>query len=207
MMKPYAAAVLTFVVLTARTGHSQRISPGFSAGVPVGPLVAAADGHVATTSRYTLGPTLRVDLTRGFGFDVDILYKRLSLGLVTVHNRISVHRLEMPLMLRYVFRGLPARPFMHAGISFNHVVAVGGEDACTDGSPGLYCLGGETVAQLRHRHTHGPVFGAGLLFRRAELRLIPELRITRWVDRNFGTRDSPVRSNLTQVELLLSVGF
>lgn len=206
-MKLHAAALLICMLLAAREGLAQRISPGFGAGAPLNPLVVAADSKVAMTVRYTFGPTLRVDLPRGFGLDVDLLYKRLAFGLMAVPNRISVHRVELPLMLRYVFRGLPARPFMHAGISFNHIVAVGGEDVCREGGPSLYCIGGETVVQLRHRHTHGPVLGAGLNFRRARLRLAPEVRITRWVDRNFGTRDSPIRSNLTQIELLLSVGF
>ena len=206
-MKLHAAAVLTIMVLAARTGHAQRVSPGFNAGLPVNPLVAGADGLAATTARFTLGPTLRVDLSRGFGFDADLLYKRLSLGFTAIPNRISIHRVELPLMLRYVLRALPARPFMHAGISFNYVVASGGEEVCTAEGPGFNCIGGERVAQLRHRHTRGPVLGAGLNFRRAGLRFVPEVRVTRWVDRNFGTRDSPIHSNLTQLELLLGVGF
>jgi hypothetical protein len=39
------------------------------------------------------------------------------------------------------------------------------------------------------------------------LHLASELRITRWVDRNFGTRDSSLRSNLTQIELLFVLIF
>ncbi len=207
MMKLHVAAALTIMELAARTGHAQGVSPGFSGGVPVNHLAAAAEGRVATIAHYTFGPALQVGLPHGLGVDVEFLYKRFDLGLVSVSNRIAVHRVELPLMLRYAFPGLPVRPFVHAGISFNRVIAVGGENACPEGGAGFYCIGSETVAQLRHRHTHGPVLGAGLVFRRARVDLVPEVRLTRWVDRNFGTRDSPTQSNLTQIELLLSVAF
>ena len=35
----------------------------------------------------------------------------------------------------------------------------------------------------------------------------PEVRLTKWTDRNFGVRGSAVRSNLNQIELLLGVIF
>jgi hypothetical protein len=164
---------------------------------------------VATTGRYTFGPALRVGLAHGFDLDADLLYKRLDFGLVSDPARLTVHRLELPLLLRYVFTDLPLHPFMHAGVAFNRVIAVDGSSACADtiAGNGFYCIGGETAVQLRHRHTHGFVLGAGVDFGRRALRLAPEIVITHWVDRNFGTQDSLLRSNLTQIELLLGLKF
>ncbi len=62
------------------------------------------------------------------------------------------------------------------------------------------------VASGRHRspanrrglfvfHTWGVVTGAGLKRRFGPLRLTPEVRFTRWADRNFGVHHAPLRSN------------
>jgi len=66
---------------------------------------------------------------------------------------------------------------------------------------------GMNVAELRHRHTRGVVIGAGLERRFGAFRLTPEVRFTRWADRNFDVRDAPLRSNLTQPEFLIGFEF
>jgi hypothetical protein len=43
--------------------------------------------------------------------------------------------------------------------------------------------------------------------RRGPLRIAPEIRVTRWGDRNFGVSDAPLHSNLTQAELLIGFRF
>jgi hypothetical protein len=203
--------VLLLAFLGARppSDQAQTVSFGLSAGMPVSSSVRAADGQVTTTGRYTFGPALRVGLPRGFGVDVDLLYKRFSFGSVSDPARASAHRLELPLLLHYRFPARTLRPWIHAGMSFNRVLAVNGANVCTAGisAEEFYCMGGKPVAVLRHRHTHGPVVGAGLDFGWGRVRLSPELRLTRWVDRNFGTRDSSLSSNLTQIELLVGFGF
>ncbi len=170
-------------------------------------LAAADAGMVATTGRYTFGPALQVGLLRGLNLEADLLYKQIAFGLVSNPARLKVHRMELPLLLRYSFHGLPFHPFMQAGMSFNRVITVSGSNTCAESAAGkgFYCVEGQTVAQLRHRHTHGYVWGSGVDFGWGALRLEPQLRITRWVDRNFGTRDSSLRSNLTQIELLLGL--
>lgn len=203
------AVALTSLLLAPSLGQAQSVSFGLSAGTPLNHLLTADNSQVATTGWYTFGPALRVRLPHRFGFDVDFLYKRLDFGIVPNPARAAVHRMELPLLFRYAFSGLPVRPWVHAGMSFNRVIAVNGADVCARGAFGeeLYCTGGKPAAELRHRHTHGPVVGAGLDFGWRKIRLAPELRVTRWVDRNFGTRDSSLRSNLTQVELLLGFQF
>ena len=95
------------------------------------------------------------------------------------------------------------------GVSLNRVFDISGATECARGPFGeqFYCLEGSSLAELRHRGTSGFVVGGGLRFKFRKLWLEPELRLTRWVDRNFGVRDSAVRSNLNQIGLLAGVVF
>ncbi len=201
--------VLITLLLACSQGQAQSVSYGLSIGLPLNNLATADSSRVAATKLFTFGPSLRVGLQRGFGIDLDLLYKRLDFGLILNPARINTHRLELTPMLRYAFQASSIRPFVHAGMSFNWIVAMCGADACTEDTvdKGNYCIEGKTVFQLRHEHAQGFVLGAGVDFGWGALRLEPELRVTRWVDRNFGTRDSPLRSNLTQIELLLGFLF
>jgi hypothetical protein len=53
----------------------------------------------------------------------------------------------------------------------------------------------------------GIVAGTGIETRLGRLRLAPEVRFTRWADRNLGVRDAPLRSSLTQAEILAGLTF
>jgi hypothetical protein len=206
---------ITFVVIIllmpCAIARSQSVSYGLRVGMPLNNLATADANRIAATGRYTVGPSMCIAMPRGFGLDVDLLYKRLDLGVASNAARITSHRLELVPLLRYVLTTAPIHPFVHAGISFNWILGRGGgSNACTDNvaeDKGYYCMEGNMVAQLRHSHTHGFVLGTGLDFQLRALRLTPELRFTRWVDRNFGTQDSSLRSNLTQIELLLGFAF
>jgi hypothetical protein len=95
------------------------------------------------------------------------------------------------------------------GISFNRVFDVSGATKCARGPFGeqFYCLNGAQIAELRHRGTLGFVVGGGMRFKFRNLWLEPEVRLTHWIDRNFGVRDSAVRSNLNRMGLLMGVIF
>ena len=157
------AVALMFLILVPSPGRPQTISFGLSAGTPVNNLVTAANGQLGTTRRYTFGPALRVGLPHDLGFDVEFLYKQLEAGFVPDPTHAVVHRVELPALFRYAFSRLPAHPLVHAGMSFNRVIAVDGPNVCAQGRE-FYCIGGKTVAELRHRHTHGLVLGSGLDF-------------------------------------------
>jgi hypothetical protein len=99
-------------------------------------------------------------------------------------------RWDLPVTLRYRIGGSTGRLFARAGVSFNHVFRMD-----------------DPRAELRHRGTYGPVIGGGLRLRCKLFWLEPEVRLTRWVDRNIGVRDSLLRSNLTQVDILAGLIF
>lgn len=198
-----------FALFSVCPTRAQEVSFGFSAGLPMTNLLEARDGEVSETSRYSFGPAVRVGLPHDFAVDVSMMYKRGEFGFSSDPARASVHRLELPVQLRYLFPGSRVRPWIHLGMSFNRVLSVGGAEACGEAGLGepLFCVAGGAAAVMRHKTTRGPTVGGGLELRKGRMRLDPEVRITRWVDRNFGTRDSSLQSNLTQVEVLLGVSF
>jgi hypothetical protein len=204
-----AAQAFAFLMLNALPAVAGGISLGLNVGVPANPFLGAVAGLASTTGPYTLGPALQVRAAQLFAVDVAVLYNRFDFGFAASPNHVAVHRLEFPLMLRYDFRNANVHPFLHAGMSFNHIAAVRDSTSCTETAAGkiLYCIDGKIAAELRHRHTRGPLLGAGVDVGLGAVRLAPELRVIRWVDRNFGTRDSALRSNLTEVELLLGIQF
>ncbi len=203
------AFVVTAMLFISSLARAQHVSFGGTAGVPLNDLATASEGIVSTTERFTVGPALRVGLPHAFAVDLELLYKRFDFGFASDPARIAVNHLELPLLLRYGFAGSFLHPFIHVGLSINWAIPSDGENSCPGADPesNYYCIGGRTAAQLRHQQTYGPVLGAGVEFELKALRLAPELRVTRWVDRNFGTQDSPLQSSLTQVELLLGFKF
>jgi hypothetical protein len=189
--------------------YAQEVSVGLVAGLPITQLLEARDATASKTGRYTFGPDLRIGLRHDLAVDINLLYKRAEFGFQAEPARAAIRRLELPVQLRYWFSGLRPRPWIQAGVSFNRIVSIADDEAC--GEQGrderFFCLGGRTAIEMRHRGTYGPVLGAGLELRERRVQVDAEVRVTRWVDRNFGTRDSPLQSNLTQVELLVELRF
>src|SRR5262245_37258446 len=187
--------LLVLLLLGARMASAQAPSFGLRAGVPITSLLESAAPHFqVVTHRYTIGPTVELNLPHRFVFEADLLYKRLEYTFAPPNSstsNVKASRWELPLMLEYKFAGQRLRPFLGLGGSFNRVVHVVGVN----------------VAQLRHRTAKGIVIGAGLERPVGFLRLIPEVRLTRWGDRNYGVHDAPLRSNLTQIEFLIGLIF
>jgi hypothetical protein len=188
---------------------AQVVSLGLRAGIPVTPVLTADGPQQASEPRFTIGPAVEVHLWRGAGFGADLLLRRADLVIPPAGSRrATIWRWEVPITFIYRFRASP-RPFVRTGVSLNRVIDINDATECARGPSGeqFYCLEGRSLAELRHRGTPGLVVGGGLRFKFKKLWLEPEARLTRWIDRNFGVRDSAVRSNLNQTELLVGVIF
>ena len=191
---------LALIPAIAGLTSAETFSFGMKIGIPMNSLLtSAAPGFTVTTHRYTLGPTIEMDLPLRFAVEADLIYKRLEYGFApsgasatqTPPNAVKASRWELPVLLKYKLAGRHFHPFLEAGASFTRVVHIEGMN----------------VAELRHRGTKGILVGTGVEKRLGRLRLTPEARITRWADRNFGVHDAPLRSNLTQAEFLIGVTF
>ena len=188
---------------------AQGISLGLRAGVPITPVLAADGPQQASEPRFTIGPLIEVHLWRGAALGADFLLRRSDLAFSPAGSRSAeVWRWEAPITLIYRVRA-PTRPFVRAGVSFNRVFDISGATECGRGPFGeqFYCLEGSILAELRHRGTPGFVVGGGLRFKFMKFWLEPEVRLTHWIDRNFGVRDSTVRSNLNQIGFLVGAIF
>ena len=188
---------------------AQAVSVGLRAGIPITPMLTADGRRQASAARYTIGPLIEVQVWHGAGFGADFLLHHADLAIPPAGSRrAGVWRWEVPITFIYRF-GAPTRPFVRTGVSLNRVFDIGGATECARGTFGeqFYCLEGSPLAELRHRGTSGFVVGGGLRFKFKKLQLEPEVRLTRWIDRNFGVRHSAVRSNLSQIGLLVGVVF
>jgi hypothetical protein len=194
--------VFIVLVLSARL-WAQSVSFGLRTGLVVSPIITAEAGR-----RFTLGPCLETRLWRGAAIDVDVLLQRPAFEVTPAHSRVTIWQVEAPVTLIYRFRGRP-KPFLRTGVAFNRVFAVEGAAPCARGPFGeqFYCVDGSPVAELRHRSTPGLVIGGGIGWKLGKLRVDPEFRVTHWIDRNFGVRDSAIRSNLNEATLLFGVIF
>lgn len=186
----------------------QTVSFGLRAGAPVTAQLRADQGYQASTQRYTIGPALEVGLFGGWAVGADFLLQAATLA-TPGSARATVRRWQLPVTLGYRFGGVAARPFVRGGPAFNRVFDTGTATPCAHGPFGeqFYCLDGNTLAELRHRGTHGAVIGGGFELRCGRVHFVPEVRATRWIDRNFGTRSSSLRSNLTEIEILVGLMF
>jgi hypothetical protein len=196
-------------LLASSTLWAQPVSVGMRAGVPLTHMLAS-DAPVETSgAHFTIGPTVEFHIWRGIGGGADFLFARAGISTAgTGEPHVEFWRWEAPISVNYRFH-VRAQPFVRAGIDFNRVFDVTGSNECSPASPGgrFYCLGSGQTAELRHRGTYGFVLGGGLRFKVRKLKLEPEARLTRWADRNFGVQDSALRSNLTEVGLMLGVIF
>ena len=187
---------------------AQPVSAGLRAGVLATSLLSGGAARERPTSRFAIGPWVEFHFWRGAGVGIDFLMRRGSFELSPTRSEITFWRAEAPVTLVYRFR-VRAKPFVRAGITFNRVFDAGGATACARGPFGeqFYCVDGRPAAELRHRGTSGFIADGGASWKSHRLRIEPEVRVTHWVDRNFGVRDSEVRSNLNEAALLLGVSF
>jgi hypothetical protein len=202
-MRMFAALLVSSRLL------AQSVSLGIRAGVPVTPVLTADGPQRTSEPPFTIGPLVEIHLWHGAGLGADFLLRRTDLAISAAGSgQARVWLWEAPITVAYRFP-VPMRPFVRTGISFNRVFDVGGATECARGPFGerFYCLDSGFLAELRHQGTSGFVVGGGLRLKFKNLWLVPELRLTHWIDRNFGVRDSTVRSNLNQIELLMGLIF
>ena len=111
-------------------GSAQIVSFGVRAGIPINNLISAGKGRSASTEWYAIGPTIEVKLPFRFAVSSDFLYVQIVLGLPSGSPAATVHRWGLPVLLKYDVASAPARPFVHAGISFNRIFGVESASEC-----------------------------------------------------------------------------
>jgi hypothetical protein len=194
----------------------QTLEIGVRGGVPVTPAFeTSSEFHLANgelgssaTRRYTVGPMVRLHLPRDFGVEFDALYHRLGWNdfresaFLVNDNRVIAHSWEFPIVATYRLRG----PFhVLAGPAFR-ITGVNSISA-TQTFPGQTTPIPATPLNdtSARRSGRGITIGTGFGLRIGFVRVLPEVRYTRW---GADQLENPyLHSNVNQVEVLLGIGF
>lgn len=195
-MKP-----LILLTLAAATLAAQPVQFGAKAGVPLTDFISAAGNGgvlmaVEHPQRYLLGPTVEVRLPWGFGFEADVLYRRVNYQTQSTGARLEPTSLEtsndweFPLLLKYRFAGKRfVRPYVDAGVAFDHLQGL------TD-----------PVNALKKPGATGAVLGGGLDLHLLVLHVSPEIRYTRWMAQQFSLA-GVLSSQQNQAEFMVGITF
>jgi Outer membrane protein beta-barrel domain len=198
--------LLAFVAFCAIPACAQSFfSFGLIAGAPFTDVVAATNQNnlsfVSNSTNFRVGPTFQVNLPLSLRIEVDALYRPYSFtatstvtspfaAIAPVH--VSGDEWTFPILAQYRFKFPVVKPFVEAGVSFDHLGNLSATANTFTGGPGTL---------LRQSNT-GVVLGGGVDVKIPFIRLSGELRYT-----HQGSSYYQAISNLNQAEILLGVHF
>jgi hypothetical protein len=215
-----ARLTLCWIVLTGRAG-AQEFRFGLKAGVPLTTYfetgrVEVRGGvleHSAATRRYTFGPSAEWRFTPRLALELDALYKRIgyvqientSVSGVTVNSSFDIkgHSFDFPLLAKYRWEGrvTPYAVFGGALRFMNMGRARGVRTVQTAQSATTTPIDSEESVPL---FVPGVAAGAGVEFGAGRIRLLPEVRYTRWRQTSIS---GALRLSPDQVEFYLGILF
>jgi hypothetical protein len=184
--------------LFSLAASAQSISVGALGGAPFTDVVNGNTVNgiqsIAKSTNFTIGPSLQVNLPASLRIEVDALFRPYSFNLtgVNIANDISALQWRFPFLLQYRFGTPVVKPFVEAGLSFDHLSGISAAAKSITSGPG----------QLLHSSDAGLVLGAGIDVKVPFIRLSGELRYTRQAVSNFADF-----SNQNQAEFLVGVHF
>ena len=182
--------------------YGQRISFGVKSGIPLTDAfsdqsVMGVDTFVHSFSQsknYVIGPVIELGLPLGFAVEADAMYRPLNLTVdstiapqPTIRSVTDITSWEFPILGKYYFFHTPGlHPYVEAGPIFR---AVG--------------------RQASYLSNSGVALGGGVNIQIWKIRIMPELRYSRW------GHDAAVSvpgfvaalSNVNQAEFLIGIGF
>ncbi|HRJ19956.1 MAG TPA: outer membrane beta-barrel protein [Bryobacteraceae bacterium] len=181
---------LFVLCLAAGAPLSAQLHFGVKGGVPLNDAVKATNPFRSEFARWTFGGVAELDLPAGLGLELDMLYRRTGYSTVDSSGGPGPDQVgnsfEFPLLVKYKFPGILARPYMAGGLSFRKISDI----------PNVFESG-----------SRGVVLGAGLRFNALLVRISPELRYTRWNNEAFRSAAGALGSSRNQVELLVGITF
>jgi opacity protein-like surface antigen len=180
--------VALVLALAAPLGAQLRL--GVKGGVPLNDAVKAENPFRSEFARWTFGGMAELDLPAGLGLELDLLYRRTGYSVEGAGAAPGPdnkgNSWEFPLLAKYRFPGLLARPYLAGGLSFRKI---------TD------------IPDLREGSARGVVLGAGIRFNVLAVKVSPELRYTRWNNEAFRAAGGALGSARNQMEVLVGLTF
>ena len=223
-----SASLVLFALATPAFAQSLRF--GVKGGVPMTQYFEAGPTggrnfrgeYSSATRRYTVGPSIEWRIKYGFGFELDALYKRMGYVSTVTYGPaptgvirrevidVKGNSWEFPLMMKYRL-GQPIAVYGAAGFVLRHIGPVRGRGVSTVVATPISMTPVSTPIEttgpsdLRKRTWPGLTVAYGLEFGIGRLRLLPEVRYTRWTS-NISER-GPLRFEPNQAEFLLGFLF
>jgi hypothetical protein len=198
--------VFIFGLFCAASACAQGISVGVIGGAPFTDVVNATNQNnlafVPKSTNFTIGPALQVNLPLSLRIEVDALYRPYSftgtstlaptLLFANTPINVSGSQWRFPVLAAYRFKAPVVKPFVEAGVSFDHLSNL-------SAAAKNITSGAGTLIQQSHA---GVVLGGGVDVKIPFFRISGELRYT-----HQGSADFQSISNLNQAEVLVGVHF
>jgi len=197
---------LVLLFLAGTTGVFAQLSFGVRGGVPFTNFFQSVSGpnptFDSTATRFIIGPTAEVHLPAGLGLEADALFRHFqydgSTSLIDLGTRSTASNAwEFPLLVKYRTPGEFVRPFLDAGVAFDHW---SGTKQLATGT-GLSSPSGTSGSNA------GFVVGAGIELHLPLVKLSPEIRYTRWGAASVTDLGGALQSNQNQAEFLVGLTF
>jgi opacity protein-like surface antigen len=186
---------------------AQPFTAGVKVGLPLTDFINTVSSQSSTvTNRYLVGPTAELHLPFHLGIEVDALYRHFNYqnvfgsGVNAVTSLNTAGAWEFPVLLKYRFKGEPARPYVVSGVAWNKISGLTNTLSQSISSGTIVNPSGKTNST-----TTGFVMGAGLDVHFI-VHIMPELRYTRWTDQHFNLANI-LHSNQNQAEFMVGITF
>ncbi len=187
--------LLLLLLVAQASWAADWLAVGGRVGVPIrGSFVEKVSDPtndlVPSTMNFAGGPSVELLLPFGLGVEVDAIYKRTTIDMVSEQGTTSdtASSWEFPLLAKVRLPGAVLRPYVAGGAAFRRFSNLK-----------AFATGVDSTV-------HGFVAGAGLELHFSKIRISPELRYTRWssIDPNS---NSPLRNNRNQADFLVGITF
>jgi len=192
-------------VLFAVSASAETISVGVLGGAPFTDVVNATNQNninfVSKSNNFTVGPTLQVNLPLSLRLEVDALYRPYKytatitpppFAAAVAPINVSASQWRFPVLAAYRFPFPVVKPFIEAGVSFDHLSNLSTAARTITSGPG----------QLIQQTHASVVLGGGVDVKIPLVRLSGELRYT-----HQGSADFQALSNVNQAEVLFGIHF
>jgi hypothetical protein len=192
-----------FGLFCAASASAQGISIGVIGGAPFTDVVNATNQNnlafVPTSTNFTVGPSFQVNLPLSLRIEIDALYRPYSFAVsgstlppLSTAGNLSASQWRFPVLAAYRFKAPLVKPFVEAGVSFDHLSNL-------SAAAKNITSGAGTLIQQSHA---GVVLGGGVDVKIPFIRISGELRYT-----HQGSADFASLSNLNQAEVLVGIHF
>jgi hypothetical protein len=197
--------LILFTLISTSAFAQGLLSFGIKGGVPLTDAFEVAQsgnfGYVQDTKRWTLGPTIQLNLPVGFAVEFNAMYRRLNYNSTDIEQRgVRANSWQFPLLLKYRFGDGSVRPYIAGGGAFQHI---------SDIRQVSHVLGeSDNSPELNERNNVGAIIAGGIQLGGGGLSISPEIRYTRWGSENF--RDNVrelLHFNQNQAEFLIGITF